>query len=141
MVKQDNLKKIVFIADDKEMVRVYNSVLQKKSLSDYLIYFNNATDGINYLKRTEKDKLPDYILLDLYLPEVTGFEFLKQIEKLEKVNNNIEIYVCSSSKNKDDITKVMKYPFVNAFIQKPISGKFLEFLITDKFTDANNSTS
>ncbi len=131
MVLQSNYKKVVFIDDDKELVSIYNSILKRKNLSEFLICFDNAKDGINYLKETNKDELPDYILLDLYMPDMDGFEFLRNFEKMKKVNNGIEIYVCTSSKKKDDRKQVMKYSFVNAYLEKPLSSDFLEFLIKD----------
>lgn len=127
-------KKIVFIDDDKEFIDFYCSVLQKKGLSDYLIPFNNAEEGLSYLRKAKNDEIPEYILLDLYMPEMDGFAFLKNIEKLEKVKNKVEVYICTSSVKKDDRDEVMKYPFVSAYLQKPISSEFLEYLIKDKVT-------
>lgn len=131
MVLKSNYKKVVLIDDDKELVSIYNSILKRKNLSEFLICFDNAKDGINYLKETSKDELPDYILLDLYMPDIDGFEFLRDFEKLYKFNNDIEIYICTSSKKMDDRKQAMKYPFVNAYLEKPVSSDFLEFLIKD----------
>jgi len=126
-----NYKKVVFIDDDKELVGIYNSILERKDLADFLICFDNAEEGINYLKEKSRKELPDYILLDLYMPEMDGFEFLQQLEKLGKRKDSIEVYVCTSSRNKDDRNRVMKYPFVSAFLEKPLPSDFLELLIRD----------
>ena len=124
-------KKVVFIDDDKELVQVYNSMLAKKNLDDYFIYFDNARDGINYLKNSEPDAFPDYILLDLYMPEMNGFDFLQFIDHVRPLKDAVEIYVCTSSRRKDDRNRVMKYPFVSAYLEKPLSSDFLELLIRD----------
>ena len=125
-------KKIIFIDDDTELVSIYNSILERKNLSDYLVHFENARDGLEYLKEIKnKDDLPDYILLDLYMPEMDGFKFLKYFEKISRLKDSIEIYVCTSSRKKDDRNKVMKYPFVSAYLEKPLPSDFLELLICD----------
>ena len=134
MKNDTQFKKVIFIDDDKEFVDFYCSSMQIKGLSDYLIPFNDAKEGLSYLKKAKKDELPEYILLDLYMPEMDGFAFLKNIEKLEKVKNNVEVYICTSSEKKDDRDEVMKYTFVSAYLQKPISSEFLEYLIKDKLT-------
>ncbi len=125
-------KKIIFIDDDTEMMRIYNSILEQKKLSDYLIHFENAQQGIEYLKRiNNKEDLPDYILLDLYMPVMDGFKFLQYFDELKKLKESIEVFVCTSSQKQDDRNKVMKYPFVSAYLEKPLSTDFLELLINE----------
>ena len=125
-------KKIVFIDDDTELIGIYNSILERKKLSDYLVHFENARDGLDYLKGIDQNEdLPDYILLDLYMPEMNGFKFLEYFEKMRRIKDSIEIYVCTSSRKKDDRNKVMKYPFVSAYLEKPLPSDFLELLIRD----------
>lgn len=128
-------KKIIFIDDDTELMSIYNSILKKKNLSDYLIYFENAQKCIEYLNGINDEKdLPDYILLDLYMPEMDGFKFLKHFDNSTKLKNSIEIFVCTSSQKQDDRNKVMKYPFVSAYLEKPLSSDFIELLIEDSIT-------
>jgi len=123
-------KKVVFIDDDEELVSVYSAILERKKLSKYLVHFNNAKDSIKYLKNLKEEELPDYILLDLYMPEMNGFKFLEYFEKrMKKLSEVIEVYVCTSSRKKDDRFKAMKYPFVEAYLEKPLSSDFIELLI------------
>ncbi|QGY47681.1 response regulator [Maribellus comscasis] len=125
-------KKIIFIDDDTELVSIYSSILEQKKLSDYFIHFENAKEGIEYLKGiNDKKDLPDYILLDLYMPIMDGFKFLKHFDKSARLKDSIEVFVCSSSQKKDDRNKVMKYAFVSAYLEKPISNEFIELLIED----------
>lgn len=125
-------KKVVFIDDDTALVDRYNKILKSKNLSEYLIHFDNAKDGMDYLKSISKTSdLPDYLLLDLYMPEMSGFKFLSYFEKDKKLRDSIEVYVCTSSKKKEDRNTVMKYPFVSAYLEKPLSNEFIELLIMD----------
>jgi CheY-like chemotaxis protein len=63
---------------------------------------------------------------------MNGFEFLSHLEKNHSWNGSPEIYVCSNSRNEQDRKQAMKYPFVSAFIEKPLSADFIELLITDE---------
>lgn len=129
MTEVEKYKRVVFIDDDKYLNEIYHRILKKKQLSDYLIYFDNASESIHFLKDAKRNELPDYILLDLYMPEMDGFEFLEKVEKMKKVKESVEIYVCTSSKKEEDRKRVMKFPFVSAFIEKPLQSDFIEFLI------------
>jgi len=125
-------KKIIFIDGDTTLVNTYISGLKQKNLSDYLIHCKNGEEGLDYLENIKnKEEFPDYILLDFYMPQMDGFQFLKHLEGLTSLNDSAEIYVCSSSRKKDDRDKVMKFPFVSAYLEKPLSSDFIELLIKD----------
>lgn len=137
MGKNKKYKKIIFIDDDTNLLRIYNAILKRKNLSDYLIHFENGRQGIKYLDGiTNKEDLPDYILLDLYMPVMDGFKFLQHMNKSDKLKDSIEVFVCSSSQKQDDRNKVMKYPFVSAYLEKPLSSDFIELLIVDSIKSA-----
>jgi response regulator RpfG family c-di-GMP phosphodiesterase len=132
MLESKKYKKVIFIDDDSDFVKYYQRNLSRKHLSDYLIYFDNAMECINYLKDVTPNHMPDYILLDLYMPEMNGFEFLEKIEKLNKIKDTVEIFVCTASKKDEDRKRVMKFPFVSAFMEKPLENGFLELLIKEE---------
>ena len=58
-----------------------------------------------------------------------GFTFLEYFKNISKLKDTVEIYVCTSSREKEDRNKVMKYPFVSAYLEKPLPSDFLELLI------------
>jgi CheY-like chemotaxis protein len=132
MLKSKKYKKVVFVDDDKDFVKNYQNNLYLKQLSEYLIYFDNAVECIDYLKDINPNQLPDYILLDLYMPEMNGFEFLEEVAKLDNITNSVEIFVCTASKKDEDRRRVMKFPFVSAVMEKPLETGFLELLIKEE---------
>ena len=115
-------KKIIFIDDDTALVSIYSSILKQKNLSDYFIHFDSAQKGIEYLDGiTSDENLPDY---------------LRYFDKSKKLKDSVEVFVCSSSQKQEDRNKVMRYPFVSAYLEKPLSSDFLELLIEDSVESA-----
>ncbi len=105
--------------------------MKEKQLAEHLIHIKNGQDAIALLKKAKESELPDYILLDLYMPTMSGFEFLEKYNNIKSLRDKIEIYVVTSSQYKEDRDEVMNYPFVNAFLEKPLSEEFLEMLICE----------
>ena len=126
-------KKVVFVDGDKELVDSYYSILDRKNLAGYFIHFENPQKCIEYLKNIKvRDEIPKYILLDLYMPIMDGFQFLKKFDRMSDLKNAMEIYVCTSSRKREDREKAMSYPFVSAYHEKPLPSDFIELLITDR---------
>lgn len=95
----------------------------------------SSTDGkatLNYLieNKENSDNLPDYIFLDLNMPEYSGWDFLKEYQIIyHSLRKAIKLYIVSSSINPNDIKRSKNYSFVNSFIIKPLSREFLHQLI------------
>lgn len=131
MQGQKKYKKVVLIDDDRDLIYLLKLQLKQKELLDCFIPFDNPRDALRYLKESDDAALCSYILIDLYMPGIDGFEILKQIDNIPKIKNSVEIYVCTNSSNEDDRKRAMKYSFVSSFFEKPLANNFLEFLITD----------
>lgn len=74
----ENRKRVLVVDDDPEiiqLVRVLLSRLQVEFASTM-----NAGDAIKIL---EQKPLPDVLILDLMLPEISGMDFLKQLRAKE----------------------------------------------------------
>ena len=93
--------KILIIEDDKFLLKAYSIKLKKEKFSVIL-----ATDGASGLKLAEKER-PSLIILDLMLPRMNGFEFLKKIKSNEKLKD-IPIIVISVLGQKTDQEKAIR---------------------------------
>ena len=104
-------KKIVLIAEDDEILlrALYLLFHQGK----YTIA--SAGDGETALKMTERLK-PDLVLLDLLMPKMNGFDYLKSV-KANVGLKSIPVIVLSNLGDKDDIEKAKALGAEDYFIK------------------------
>lgn len=88
-------KKILVVEDDKFLRKVYESKLPKEGFSVV-----SAPDGEAGLAALKKEQ-PDLVLLDLIMPKMTGFDFLIEVKKDQKLAK-IPILVLSNLGQEED---------------------------------------
>jgi len=66
---------------------------------------------------------PDLILLDLLMPKISGFDFLKEIRKNEKTKDT-PVIVVSALTDEENIEKIMNMGAID-FVKKPIDLQYL----------------
>jgi CheY-like chemotaxis protein len=111
-----NRFKIMLIEDDAIEVMKFKRVLLKLNFEYTLIEKNNGREALDYL--IKKENLPDIILLDLNMPVLNGFEFLK-LTKKEEIVKYIPVVVLSSSDNQNDVLEAYTNG-ISGFIKKPL---------------------
>jgi CheY-like chemotaxis protein len=79
----------------------------------------NAKEAFSIIDK----KLPDLILLDLLMPRISGFDFLKQLRGDRKTKNT-PVIVVTASTDEDNFDKIMKLGAVD-YIKKPIDLKYI----------------
>jgi DNA-binding response OmpR family regulator len=73
--------KVMYIEDDSYMSNLYMRLLDLEGFE-----IESAKDGQTGLEKLQKmEKVPDLLLLDIMLPQMDGFEFLKQKNKIAKL--------------------------------------------------------
>ncbi|MBC7915933.1 MAG: response regulator [Pyrinomonadaceae bacterium] len=69
---------------------------------------------------------PSVIFLDLRMPDMSGFEFLKALENIPELKpDQIKIYILSSSLDPGDMKRVKENRLVSKFIGKPLTSQAL----------------
>ena len=86
-------KKILIVDDEPDTLKVLENRFEKEGY-DVI----TAPDGISCIAQAKKEK-PDLILLDIVLPDISGFEACRAI-KSDKATQAIKVIVCT---NKLDI--------------------------------------
>ncbi len=114
-----NANPLVYVIEDEESIsKLICMYLKKASINTSPFY--NAEDA---LESIEKNKLPDLIVLDLNLPGMSGFDFLKTIK--EKFNSKMPSVMILSARDADeDIIQGLGFG-ADEFITKPFSPSVL----------------
>lgn len=111
----------IYLVDDMEMVNVLHQVLIRQlGLEDRVKSFTDPEEALDNLRFKAKKTEPILVLLDISMPEMTGFEFL-EFMALESFPSTIDVLVVTSSHSEEDKVLAKQYPqFVRGFITKPL---------------------
>ena len=115
--------KIFMIDDDSDDQELFSDTLSSIDPSVECITPNNGEQALQLLMGTS-DPLPDFIFVDLNMPVMNGFEFLKAVKNLESLQHiPVIIYTTSSAPaHKEQAIKLG----ASHFLTKPTSMKELK---------------
>ena len=124
----------ILIIDDNIIDQIVTKKLLQKNLNLTESYaVSSGKDGITWLENSNigpEDKL--IILLDIKMPEMDGFAFLEEFEKLDKKNSNqIMIFMLSSTLDPKDKTRAENNIFVKKLLSKPLSTEEFSLLLME----------
>ncbi|EOZ98496.1 response regulator [Indibacter alkaliphilus LW1] len=112
--------RIVLIDDDPISTFVTEKLISKNIRIPHEIYkYDNA---IHALKEIDSIQ-PNYLFLDLNMPEMTGWDFL---EEFDPHKSTPEVYILSSSVDERDIDKARNYSLVKKYLSKPLIKKYIK---------------
>ncbi|WP_339754230.1 response regulator [uncultured Winogradskyella sp.] len=130
------IESIMLIDDNKIDLFINRKIIEKYNSDLPVNIFPNANLALNHLKRFEINnsdpsiKKPDVIFLDINMPEMDGFQFLDEFDKLTFIEKKpIEIYMLSSSASHNDIEKAKNNTKCKDYIVKPLTLKKLNTII------------
>jgi two-component system nitrate/nitrite response regulator NarL len=123
------VNKTVLIDDSDIDLFIQRRFLEVYNFSRHLVSYKSAEEALNWLKNINGEAPPDIIFLDLNMPEVDGFSFLKSFNTLpESVRTNTKIVVLTSSNSSKDRELVFENKSVIQFITKPLKQSDIEEL-------------
>ena len=119
----------VLVVDDNRDIRE----LLGLELQDYQVFF--AVDGEEGLVETRRLK-PDLVVLDIMMPKLDGFAFLREVEKDEGLKF-LKVLVLSAKSTKEDLLQGLELGAID-YLTKPfkkdILGAKVDRLLTLKFS-------
>jgi CheY-like chemotaxis protein len=118
MAKSATRPYILYIEDDQLETMRFKIALNQNQFTGEVRMAENGEEGLNMLN-AQRHHLPNIIVLDLQMPKMNGFEFLKEV-KNDITLRRIPIIILTTSKNEKDI--LQSYDFqVAGFFTKPFS--------------------
>ena len=122
------MSKTILIVEDNELnMKLFNDLLEAKGYS--VLQTRNGMDALDLARA----HLPDLILMDIQLPEVSGLEVTKWIKEDDKIAH-IPVIAVTAFAMKGDEDRI-RQGGCEAYISKPISVasflKTIQFYIGD----------
>jgi two-component system response regulator len=125
--------KVMLVEDNPEDVAFTRIMLRKNKLDRHLALAENGKMAIQALEDLAEDesKIPDLILLDINLPDISGIDLLTRL-KSDRRFAKISVVMLTGSNVDDDIQKSYDLG-ASTYLVKPISNDSLMLVIRNLF--------
>jgi CheY-like chemotaxis protein len=123
------MKHVLLIDDNEIDSYIAQHIIAKNKMPEKISVMSSAIEALEFLAILKKngEEFPDYIFLDIRMPEMNGFGFLEEFNKISKVFiAHCSVIMLTSSSHERDRQHSFQYPFVKKFITKPLSFDLLE---------------
>ncbi|MAZ26649.1 MAG: response regulator [Cytophagaceae bacterium] len=106
----------VFLVDDHKIMNyVLGKMLVLQGVTDCIFEYDDPLLALKDLKI----KKPDLILLDLNMPNFSGWDFLDELHEIGP--DHTKVILITGSSRPEDKAQSKKYPMVVDFLKKPLS--------------------
>lgn len=126
-------KKTVLLIDDNEVdLKINSKIIEISKLFEEIVLCQSAESGLTYIHQNLNNAslLPDFILLDIQMPDMDGFDFLERYKKLPtQFTDKCLVAILSSTLDFGDIQRAQANPFVIRLLKKPLFLKELQDLL------------
>lgn len=119
--------KTLLIDDSDIDLFIQRRFLEVYNFSTELLQYRSAEEALTWLKKLNAETAPDVIFLDLNMPEIDGFGFLRDFNDLPaNITSKAKIVVLTSSNSMKDRDEVLGNKNVIQFITKPLRQTDIE---------------
>lgn len=120
----------VMIIDDNIIdLYIASRMITQNNFGKKVLLYTSAEEAMKYLQENEDNiaELPQILFVDIYMPLMSGFEFLEAYDKLSPVlKKYCKAYIISSTIDNEDISRSNSNHNVVCFHVKPITKEFLD---------------
>jgi CheY-like chemotaxis protein len=97
--------------------------IQQANKDAFVKTFDNVEESLqNFEEAIEsKEDIPQIILLDLVMPKMDGWQFLKELEKFVGWKDKVNVYIISAFAKSSDRELAKNHAFVKGYFDKPLS--------------------
>jgi len=116
-MKAANKMNILVVDDSTTNIVLLEAILEEKGYKIYTAL--NVREAYAIIDKNH----PDLILLDLLMPKISGFDFLKEIKK-RKETRDTPVIIVSALADDENIDKILNMGAID-FVKKPIDLQYL----------------
>ena len=122
----------VMLIDDNELDNFVNKkLIENEHFADNVLVQSSGNNALDYLKSHANNaaEIPEIIFLDIMMPDLDGFGFLTEFEKLnDEIKNKSKVIMLSTSESFKDLNRANRNKYVYKFLNKPLNKPVLDAL-------------
>ena len=129
-------KSLLLVDDDHIQHKITELIIKRLNLSVKYTSYMHAQEVLSFLIKHHKNYsvLPDLILLDLDMPEISGWDFLDIFEIFKQYfAKKISIVILTSSVDLRDRERISMYESVKGFYSKPFTQEAMEDILDSSY--------
>ncbi len=98
----NELRPILVVEDDEIYQEIFKRKFESEGVSNPVIEAYDGVEALEILAEGNHSSKPCIIVLDINMPRMNGFEFLREMRSDDSMKKNI-VFVASSSSRDEDI--------------------------------------
>jgi len=109
------------LVDDNEADNVYHEiVIRRTGFTGEIRVMESAAEALDFL-RNDPLSAPTCLFLDINMPQMNGFEFVRQAAPLLRHKPGLTVKLLTSSDAPQDHRRANDLPLIREFITKPLT--------------------
>ncbi len=118
------------LIDDNPLDNYINTILIRHyNFASEVITLESSQDAIKYLGNGAIQ--PDIIFLDIRMPQMNGFEFIKEYALLNNIKPTTKLFILSATCDPSEIARAENNKYVTKFIEKTLTGEKLADIVNN----------
>lgn len=127
-------RRMIYLIDDDKICQFATSRLLKMQDPDAEVeVFEDGEIAYGHIVRNlgDKAKMPDIILLDINMPNLDGWQFLDELQKVyHALGKKPEIYMVSSSVSEKDMNLAHSREEITGYVVKPVQEDVIKEILS-----------
>lgn len=136
----DKLSSILLVDDDEASNFLHSIFINKLDIDIEVNSALNGQEALDFIldRGMEQLKFPCMVMLDLRMPVMDGWQFMKAYEEQvpQEVKDQITIVLVTISDNQEDKDRAITNEYITDFSQKPLSDSTFKKLIKKHYSVA-----
>jgi CheY-like chemotaxis protein len=127
----DSIFNSVLLVDDSEIdVLVNRRLIELTRFASNVVITNSGEEALHYLREEcRPSSAPELIFLDMYLPMMSGYEFIEEFKTLPSfITAKSKIIILSVFQKQEKLLRAIENSFVVGQLEKPLTQQALSSL-------------